>query len=672
MKLQIAASKGFLALVFGAVAILSSGSVDGQALRVDTLISGTRLVVVNQPLADATTVLWPLPSTVDDDRRVREVVAGRLTLIADLETAFAPSAESPEVTPAPPVVVAVGHASADELQAVLRRALDGRRAFELPSRPPAELFEGGVERRLGAPGSTAVVRFEMPLPEPGDSRRSSVEVLWDLIPGLLADSIPYLRSRIEGSIGILESRVDPETAELTIDDLRLRLARFGSDPILAAADVAAARRRLEVRRYALLEEHPGAAHMILDRWLAGGENAVRELLFGARGVTVDSVRKAASEWLVHHPGRVELVLPPRVYNPRFAVGPEIHRLENDLNAAVLERSSSPLAVVCLRPVIVPDLDGEITATALTRLARELRTADSAPPFVRVRTTPPMVEAAGPADGFGELMEQLTEAYLKVAADHDVIETADEDGRRRALDLMSAVLGMADDEPSPASILRPGNLALGVVAPDAEAAAEALGKFWSFADPSAGVTDVQSIATAHRLRVAAPGEVSVAVVALDLSFGEMESVAAVTRELLALRAERLWPQAEAEVLAPFAPGRALLLLVVAANGTVAEIEAAVAGGWSRLTADVDEDELLPAKRRVAARTSAAMSGAAGHARRCAATAAGAARWRQPAELELEVLTLDPGVVNQVLTGFRALDSLEITAAGILPIDTASDR
>ena len=51
--------------------------------------------------------------------------------------------------------------------------------------------------------------------------------------------------------------------------------------------------------------------------------------------------------------------------------------------------------------------------------------------------------------------------------------------RRDLAQYAEFLGVTEeDDPSPATLLRPGNLALGVVANDAEAAAEALSKFWS--------------------------------------------------------------------------------------------------------------------------------------------------------------------------------------------------
>jgi len=90
------------------------------------------------------------------------------------------------------------------------------------------------------------------------------------------------------------------------------------------------------------------------------------------------------------------------------------------------------------------------------------------------------------------------------------------------------------------------------------------------------------------------------------------------------------------------------------------------GWASLIATIGEEELAPIKRRVAASASAEMSGVSGHARRCAATAAGAARWHQPAEFELEILTVGPEIVNAVLQGFSDLASLQTTAAGTLPI------
>lgn len=661
MKFQIAALKGVLGrTAITLLALAWVGQAAAQALLVDELPSGTSLVVVNQPLADATTLVWPRPA---GEPGLGQLVAGRLTLAAEIEARFG---GGDVVAGSPPVIVAVGGAAPGELAGMLVPVLDEGPpyAIDIPSSPT--LVEGGLERRLGAPDSDTLLRLEVLLPPPDDWRRNSVEVLWDLVPRLAADAVPSLQSRVEGQLGVLEGRVDPQVSEMALAELRMELARIAAAPTLQADDVAEARRRLDVRRQAVLEQHPEAARSVLEQWLAGGENAVRQYLFGFRGVTLESVRASAAGWLPTHPGRALLVLPPRVYNPRFAAGPEIHRLANDLTGAILERGAAPLAVVCLRPVLVPDLDGEVTATVLARLARELRLTSPRPASVRVRTRPPLIELAGPPDAFGELMEQLTTAYGVVLSDQASFDSVDGDARRRALDLMAGVLGLAESGgPSPATLLRPGNLALGVVAPDAEAAAEALVKFWSVEARPVAAPDVQDLPTGDRTRIAAPGSISVLVVALDMGFGGLEAVSAVTRELLETRAGQRWPDARVEVLAPYVPGRSLLLLVVAEAGTLDEIEARVRAGWPSLIAPVSEDELAPVRRRVAAAASAEMSGVAGHARRCSATAAGAARWREPAEFELEILTVEAEAVGALLGSFGSIESLQTTGAGVLP-------
>ncbi|MEE4270912.1 MAG: hypothetical protein V2I67_04520 [Thermoanaerobaculales bacterium] len=670
MKIQVALVKGFLRwAVVAAAIVIGAGWAHGQALLVEELPGGTHLVVVTQPLADATSVVWP-PPPGGDDTAPRVLVGGRLTLTADLESALgALDEESPP--PAPPVVVAVGGATADEISGLLERVFAGRATFPSVVADEPALTEGGLDRRLGPPGSDARLRLEVAMPSPGDRRRSSAEVLWELVPELLSERVPHLRSRVQGEVGILEGGVEADLAEMAVSDLRLGLARLASDPNLDVDDVARARRRLQVRRLSALEEHPGAARQVYDAWVAGGEEAVRELVFGVHGVTVESVRATAASWLPTHPGRAQLILPPRVFNPRFAVGPEVVRLDNDLTAGVLERSGAPLAVVCLRPVMVPDLDGEVTATVLARLARALREADDRPGSVRVRTAPPLIELAGPADGFGELMEQLTRAVAAVTADTSPVASGGGDARRAALDLMADNLGITESgEPSAASLLRPGNLALGVVAPDAEAAVEAIGKFWDQSPPAGA--DVQSVATALRTRAAAPGELSTVVAALEMAFGGNEAGLLVTRELLVTRAREIWPDAQVEVLASYVPGRSMLLLLVTADGTVDEVEERVATGWRRLVAEVSEVELAPVRRRVAAAASAEMSGVAGHARRSAAVAAGASRWRQPAELELEILTVPEELVSALLEGFADADNLVTTGAGVLPIDELERR
>jgi hypothetical protein len=673
MRVQTTLLKGVFSASFALIAAaFLIPEARAQALLVERLPGGTQLVLVNQPLADATTLVWP---EVSDDREavVVRLTVGRLTIAADVEAAFGAAQTEGPPAPVPAVIVAVGGASADELSSLLERVLGDRPAASVVLPSPPVLVEGGLDRRLGAPGSEALLRFELLLPPPGDARRSSVEVLWDLVPQLLSDTIPILQSRVEDDRGVLEGRVDAEIAEITVSDLRLQLARIASDPNLQADDVAEARRRLQVRRYAALEEHPDAAVKVLERWLSGGEGAVRELVFGTQAVTIQSVREAAAEWLPTHPGHAQLILPPRVFNPRFAVGPQIHQLGNDLTAAILERASAPVSVVVLRPVVVPDFDGEVTATVLARLARELRSAESRPGFVRVRTDPPLIEVAGPADGFGELLEQLTGAYVAVVSDRAPVTTYGDDARRRALDLMAGLLGVTEaEDPSPAALLRAGNLALGVVATDAEAAAEALGKFWAVESRDGGATDVQSVPAVPRTRVAAAGDESVLVVALETEFGGNEAVSMVLRELLETRAGALWPDSRVEVLRPYVPGRSLLLVEVAADETVDGVERAVVRKWSSLISGAGEAELAPVKRRVAAAASAEMSGVAGHARLCAATAAGASRWRQPAEFELEVLTVDVEMINLILKRFSDFSTLETTGAGVLLITELQGR
>jgi hypothetical protein len=349
-------SSRFLLPAIAAYAVVVGGARAGhsQALSVERLSGGTSLVVVSQPLADATTLVW---SETDEEGapQTRRLVTGRLTLAADVEDAFGAAADA--VRPAPDLVVAVGGGSPRELAEFLGRLLAGRPVERFPGLVPEPLVEGGLDRRLGPPGSEAQLRLEVQLPPASDWRRSSVEVLWGLAPTLLPDSVPPLASRIDGDFGVLEGRVDAEFAELTVRQIRLALARFASDPSLQEAAVAEARRRQQVRRQAALEEHPAAALAVFDRWRSGGEPAVREMLFGLAGVTFQSVRAAAADWLPVHPGRAQLTLPPRVFNPRFAVGPEIVRLGNDLSAAILERGAAPLSVICLRPVLVPDVDG---------------------------------------------------------------------------------------------------------------------------------------------------------------------------------------------------------------------------------------------------------------------------------------------------------------------------
>jgi hypothetical protein len=279
----------------------------------------------------------------------------------------------------------------------------------------------------------------------------------------------------------------------------------------------------------------------------------------------------------------------------------------------------------------------------------------------------MLEVAGPIDGFGELLEQLSAAYRGVAEDRSPITAVDDGARRRALTLMAGLLGVSEhDGPSPATLLGGGNLALGVVAADAEAATEALQKFWAAGGQPSRSTEVQDVGGGQRTRAAAPGGESVLVAALELAFGGDEAVLLVVRELVAKRAASLWPDSRITVFQPFVPGRTLLLLELSHRGTLDELEGLMERRWKDLTVPVTEDELAPVKRRVAAASSAEMSGVAGHARRCAAAAAGATSWHQPAEFELEILTLEPERVNPALEGLTDWQRLQTTGAGSLPI------
>jgi hypothetical protein len=180
------------------------------------------------------------------------------------------------------------------------------------------------------------------------------------------------------------------------------------------------------------------------------------------------------------------------------------------------------------------------------------------------------------------------------------------------------------------------------------------------------TDVQSLPVVKRTRIAASGDESVLVVALEMAFDGDEAVAMVLRDLLETRAGALWPKSRVAVLRPYVPGRSLLVLEVAADDTVDGVERSLARQWSSLISAAGEAELAPVKRRVAASASAEMSGVAGHARHCAATAAGASRWHQPAEFELAILTVDAQALNAILKGFSDLKTLVTTGAGALPI------
>jgi hypothetical protein len=665
MRVQGACLQCFIGLLV--VALGGVRPVAAQALHVSRLANGSELVVVAEPLADATTVVWPPPT--EGDERVVAVTSGDLTLIADLETRLMGDGDAP----APAVVVAVGGASVRDLEALLERVFAGRAPAKVPNPDPRPVVEGRFERRLGAPEGEAEVRLEVLLPPPGDTLRSSVEVLWDLLPELLDEGLQGMRSRIDGERGLLEARIEPEDADVLLRQLRISLARIAEAPDLKSAQVEASRRRLMVRRHAFLERHPDAAERLLALWVRGGGDAVREFLFAVDGVTVERVREAAKKWLPRHPGNVVLLLPPRTFNPRFAAPPQIMQLENGLSAAILERSGPQLATLCVRPVVVPDLDHEAAATILSRLAREIRDDEERPGWVWVTAEPAQLELALPAEDFAQLGEVLQSALGRVTDDTRPVMVGGGSARRRALRLMAGLLGFADGSTlSPATLLRTGNLALGMVAEDGEAATEAVQKFWSTDGSFAGGATADAVVPVPRTREAAPGERSVIVVGLELAVASGEVPALVVADLIAQRGEALLPEGAVEVLDPFVPGRRILLVVASAGASLDAVEARLKEGWGAFTSPVTEEELVEIRRRVAAKIASEWSGATGQARRCAAVAAGAVRWRPSAELEMAALQVPVELVNSILAGFMVWEDQRTTGAGILPIVELDNR
>jgi hypothetical protein len=658
MKVQGPYLQCFLAF---AVAAGVAQPAAAQALHVDRLSGGTELLVVAQPLADATTVAWP-SSAVD---RVDPVVvtSGDLTLVADLEVALGDD----DSVAAPAVIVAVGGMSVPDLRAVLERVL-GRRtlATSLPVVEEA-LVEGNFERRLGAAGSDAEILLEAQLPAPSDPRRSDVEVLWDLLPDMLADDLEGIRSRVDGDRGLLEARTDASSVEIAVSGLRLGLARIAENPSVQVGSIEAAARRLQVRRQASVEEHPQSAQLILDLWLRGRTDAVREFLFGVDGVTVATIRSAAEAWMPLHPGNVVVTLPPRSFKPRFAAPPALLQLESGLSAVVLGRTGVPIATLCLRPVVVPDLDDELAATVLARVARELRESEQRPGWMRVESQPPQILLAAAADEFSELAEVLRVALGHVREDDRPVMAAGGSARRRALRLMAGILGVAEGANlSPASLLRPGNLAIGMVAEDVEAASEAVRKFWSFGGPRAEVASVRAVAPVPKTREAAAGEESVLVIALELPVAADEAQILVLGELLASRGKRLVADGKVELLNPFVPGHRVLLVAVSAAQDLGFVEAGVREAWADFVAPPTEEELSAVRRRMAATAVGMWSGTTGRSRRCAAVASGAVSWRSAEDLEMSILTVPLEVVVASLRGVADWKALQNTGAGVLPI------
>lgn len=645
-----------------AVAVSTSGVASAQALSIEVLRQGTVLVHVALPMTDATSVAWS-PGGGGSAATGSEV-AGSLTLVADLEAALSGLDASPRV------VVAVGGAPLEDIRRLLERVLVGPPAGAGGTgwrARPGPLHEGGVERRLGPPGADTVLQLVVALPAADDWRRSDVEVLWDLVPELLAGDLPQVVTRVEDGRGVLEMRVEPELADLKLASVRLQLARLAGDPRLEPELVDAARSRLRVRRLARLEVHPDGAEALLGRWLEGGGDAVREYLFGLDGVTVTDVRTTARQWLPLHPGSASVLLPPRVFSPRFASGPRQQRLDNDLSVAVLERPTTPLSALCLRPVLLPDVDGQVAATVLARVAAELRTLPQRPGWVHVATGPTRLELAADPERFAELLEALHLALERIADDERSPTATSGDPRRRALELMAGLLGLEVGEgPSPAELLRPDNLGLGMVVPDGEAASEAVSKFLVAGWGRRSAPASRPLAASQRRREAVPGDRSVVAAVADLPLDAPEAATAVALELLDRRLRSALPERTVSLLRPLIPGRRVLVVLVEGQGALDRLETDVGAAWARSRSAPGDDELAPVRRRVAASRAAEAGGVVGRACACAAVASGIASWRTASEEEMEILTLGADEVGTLLRGLPAWDALSRTGAGVLPI------
>jgi hypothetical protein len=343
------------------------------------------------------------------------------------------------------------------------------------------------------------------------------------------------------------------------------------------------------------------------------------------------------------------------------------QLANDAVAAVLERPGAGLSVLCLRPVVSPDLDGAVTGVVLARLAAEVRSSELAPGWIRVREDPPLLEMAAPSDGISELVEALQGALDRIAEDRRAVELQAIDARRRALGLMAEVLGVSEGaEIVPAQLLDARNLALGVVAPDAETAVEALHKFRVGGEVQLARPVTGAVAPVPRTREAAPGEVSVLVIGLDLDPSTPETRSLVVSKVLEERARVTLEDLGIEVLRPLVPGRSLVLLVISGRASLDDLEERVAEVWTRLTEAPSDDALEGVRRRLAAALAAANSGPLGSARRCADLAAGAAAWRMSADLELEILTMPAEIIGESLRQVPPFEDLLTTGAGVLPI------
>ncbi len=643
---------GLSVVVAAAGCLLFASTVTGQALTVRSLEGGTEVVLVTETLAEMSAGCWPV-SEGEGGWKGRCVIGSDLTFTAALETALG------DLELAPSVIIMVGGSGRREAIDRVESILAGKDPGARPLSGDPTFEEGGQERRLGQPGGSSVLRLEVQLPAVDCSDRTAVEVLWSLLPRYLKSVSPGLRSRIDGDIGTLQYSADDDLGGLELRNLRLALAQISGSPSLKADEVEREAHRLRIARSAELESVESAGLKLLGLWVRGGSDGIREYLFGPDGVTLERVRQAAATWLPRHPGHAVFLLPPRHFRPRFAPGPQSARMANDLSATVLARPSAHLATLVLRPVLLADLTGDAEAVILTQLATVLRRSDSRPPYVAVESRPPRLELAAGTGDFPGLCEALQGALMEVASDTTPV-VVEKDARRQALRLMAGVLGMGNgSEVTPATVLAPGNLAVGGVAVDAELALEALEKF-ELGGPPGGVTPGGFSGDNPRRRMPVAGTRSAVAVALPLASGF--PIPQTVAELVSGRIGQVIEGATGEVLLPLIPGKSVMVLLVAKDGSVSDLEEALRESWSQLFGPTTEEDLSILRRTVATGVVSAAGGVLGRARVCAAIAAGADSWRTPRDREMAALTVDVVAVNLDLERLVEMPEAEWTASG----------
>lgn len=643
-------------LLLTAALLVSPSLLKAQALSAEKLSNGTELLLITRPLAELDALCF---SDARAEGGARCLIAPELLFASVIEEEFSEG-------PAPKGVVIMAGAGqrgiVDRLRALLTNRPPAQGSMPAPAAPRSE---GSVERRLVPPGAASKIELEIPLPDAADPRRSAMEVIWELLPGKLAKEFPGIRARTRASSGILELEVDGESAELRLSALRLALTRLAADPSIRAEAVAAEAHRLQVARMAHLEAPESAGREILRRWEESGADAVREYLFGLKSVDLPLILEAMQSWLRVHPGRAIISLPPRIFQPRFAPGPLVKTLDNNVSVAVLERPQVGLSALVLRPILLSGIGGDAEAVVLARVGGALRSGGLPLPSVEVQTDPPRLELVAEADNFALLCEALQRALSEVASDTNPIAGSLE-SRDRSLQLLGRILGLNSGEDlSAADILAPGNIALGALAPDAETAIEALQKFGVGGEKAPDQLLSTTIESAFRHREAASGSTSAVAAAVPLEAGW--PVPQFIRTLFEERSAEIWPEARVRVLEPLIPGRRFLVLVVEADGPGAELEQRVREKMEALAAPVDEETLPALRREVVLEETRRVSGIIGRARLCSEIAAGAAEWRAPTRQEMRIMGAEPDEINQELEKIRLLTEIEWTTVGPMALN-----